>query len=459
MEGYTEPEPEQEQNQEKERCMNDCFKLALTCNMLRHKSNDAGMMVYSILVNELNTMEGVVKDTDACKANVMDYMQQHTKWQIRYADLVGNIVISNADLVKTRAKIHIVSCALYEHMPDQMAHPKYKKYIGYKNGDVYSEYAKKMLVVTPQGGYIVNKITIDNDRNYIGIVRQRLILECFLQTQLNAKFDVDHINGDKLNNCVTNLQFLTRCEHVKKTLCGKPSNSRLVLSKPIIRFKLDDNDNRFDEKIYISATEAAKDPEINCTKSSIGEVLNIKGRTCKGYFWEYVLKDNNSEYKDEIWKKLNEVDKKFGETKAEVSNFGRIKSGHSVISFGSKSTDGYLAVKIGGGSYKVHYLVILAFLGPMPSDKCKYSVDHIDKNRGNNKLENLRWATDREQANNSWSKPVDMFKNGKFVERYESQTIAGEKLGISNSTIGKACYSQDKIRKCYTFKFADLDTN
>lgn len=66
------------------------------------------------------------------------------------------------------------------------------------------------------------------------------------------------------------------------------------------------------------------------------------------------------------------------------------------------------------------------FKGATPSDE--HTIDHIVKNRGNNKLENLRWATTREQANNSWSKLVDVFKDGKFVGRYASQTIAGEQL-------------------------------
>jgi len=43
------------------------------------------------------------------------------------------------------------------------------------------------------------------------------------------------------------------------------------------------------------------------------------------------------------------------------------------------------------GSTKVHRIVAVAFLGPPPSER--YVVDHIDRDRTNNRIENLRWIT------------------------------------------------------------------
>lgn len=51
------------------------------------------------------------------------------------------------------------------------------------------------------------------------------------------------------------------------------------------------------------------------------------------------------------------------------------------------------------GSHRVHIIVAIAFLGPQ--DSKVYVVDHIDTNRCNNRVENLRWFTRLENALNN----------------------------------------------------------
>lgn len=67
------------------------------------------------------------------------------------------------------------------------------------------------------------------------------------------------------------------------------------------------------------------------------------------------------------------------------TNSKRRKAGDTI---GSLTDKGYLKASVFGKPYRIHRLVFLYHNGHMPSQ-----VDHIDGNRMNNRVENLRKAT------------------------------------------------------------------
>ena len=68
--------------------------------------------------------------------------------------------------------------------------------------------------------------------------------------------------------------------------------------------------------------------------------------------------------------------------------------------FGSRNSEGYMNVQINGKQYGVHRLVAGAFT-PNPGNKP--FIDHINRNTSDNRVENLRWATEAENQRNTRS--------------------------------------------------------
>ena len=100
---------------------------------------------------------------------------------------------------------------------------------------------------------------------------------------------------------------------------------------------------------------------------------------------------------NEIWK-----DCKGYEGKYQVSNEGRIWSIKRQIYLKQKDVNGYKKVCLMAINGKkkfeyVHRLVALAFLD---NPNGYPEVDHIDRDRGNNNLENLRWVSKSENNKN-----------------------------------------------------------
>ena len=140
----------------------------------------------------------------------------------------------------------------------------------------------------------------------------------------------------------------------------------------------------------------------------------------------------------------------FVNTKGEVySNKGK---GGSLkeIGYTNPGTQGYFRVSLSSvkerkNSCGVHVLVALAFI---PNPEGKLEVDHLDRNRANNNVENLRWCSRLENAqNSSGKKPGNFIKVGvrnSKGEVFESVTSAAIFYGRNPKSISAAINGEQK---------------
>lgn len=59
--------------------------------------------------------------------------------------------------------------------------------------------------------------------------------------------------------------------------------------------------------------------------------------------------------------------------------------------------NGYICITFNGKSHKLHRIIAKAFI-PNPDNKPQ--IDHINRNKLDNRVENLRWVTAQENSNN-----------------------------------------------------------
>lgn len=118
---------------------------------------------------------------------------------------------------------------------------------------------------------------------------------------------------------------------------------------------------------------------------------------------------------------------------------------------------GYLQIRMGSKNYYIHRLVAEAFI-PNPDNLPE--VDHIDTDKSNNSVENLRWVTRKENQNNPLTlakkKRVAQFtKDGEFIKEYRCAKDAADELGINDKSINRVCHGDRKTYKKFIWKYVD----
>jgi hypothetical protein len=96
-----------------------------------------------------------------------------------------------------------------------------------------------------------------------------------------------------------------------------------------------------------------------------------------------------------------------------VKSLGNNKSRKDKILKSSINSKGYLTVRLSGKTFCVHQLVAITFLNHNLSGYKKV-IDHIDNNKLNNNIENLKVVTQRENISRKNGRKVGVYKKGNY---------------------------------------------
>ena len=117
---------------------------------------------------------------------------------------------------------------------------------------------------------------------------------------------------------------------------------------------------------------------------------------------------------------IKEIYKFYKDTTYEISNLGNLRNGENLLSNNilTKPPNSYIrnAIMIGNKRcHKLrHILVAETFIGDKPEN---LDTDHIDRNSLNNRVENLRYVTRKENMKNTNSYRADILTTDEILRR------------------------------------------
>lgn len=251
----------------------------------------------------------------------------------------------------------------------KIKHPDIKDYYVSRKGIVYDKDYNEL------NSYIKNgyKNLSLNGRMF---AVHRLVAMTFIKNINNCDI-VNHIDENKLNNNVENLEWVTQKENCHK-------HSKIIShERRVIQKDLDNNIIA----THNSVTKAGE--SINLTRHAINKACLGINKTAGGFIWEYEnqenLHNNDVDITDSI--SIEDYPNYCVFNNGTIYNKQRKSFMKPVINaYGSH----YITLSSANGKNNryIHNIVATYFI---PNENnCKY-VRHIDKNKNNNNSNNLEW--------------------------------------------------------------------
>ena len=276
------------------------------------------------------------------------------------------------------------------------------------------------------------------------------------------------------------LEFEDKLETFKREAMKKFLNEKKMLEEKLEKYKKEtikaylEEKHKFEEKI-----NKKKEADERNRKRRIKRYEEIKKDDER--YKTFLKSQERYREKYKVIRKEKEKEKLFSsigdcpyrvieknERKMYVTSDGRFFKWNGNEILGSKNPSGYVVVNFMRNSYMANRLVWMAFNGEIENGM---EIDHINGDRQDNRLENLRKVTHKENCNNpitiknykkhNQTVNRDYLKkrlyqytiDGKFVREWDSAKDAAKELGLSYHCIVDTCNGKQKSSGNFIWKY------
>lgn len=275
-----------------------------------------------------------------------------------------------------------------------------------------------------------------------------LVLTTF-RPDLKRNETINHKDGNKLNNNLENLEWLSQKENSQH---AADTGLMKTFRRQIYQINKDTDEiiNTFN-----CAYDAVKFLKVG-RSSDITTTCRGRQKTAYGYKWKYVTEERTGHSEKDMKTLDGEKWEKYLDSNYEISTFGRVKNATTkcILITSIKSKREKICIIIDGKrtNFYVYRLVALTYI---PNPKNLPHVDHIDKNPMNNRLDNLRWSSIKDNVRYSNAKSIDQFDlEGNFIKTWFCMSDASRELNPSKKiTSGISLCCNGKLKTSLGFKW------